>query len=188
MNRVVLALLLTTACGKSPAPAAGTPEPTVKQPSDASGFKLGEATVIELLDKNFQPVSRPLWRLHADGKTEGVNRSGEWRDNFVEAKPDGTLWMQGHQLAKVTDKAITYTSDGGPPPIAIDGDTLSVVVWQKAHDGEDYTAKIELASDGAITVHHRDGTRVYWKIEAADPAVMRTAYRVFALSMKTILD
>ncbi|HEY4178451.1 MAG TPA: hypothetical protein VGM90_16505 [Kofleriaceae bacterium] len=186
MTRLAFVLLLAaSACGKSSAPAASPPPLATTAPT--RGFTLGEATVVELLDKRLQPVSNPIWKLHADGNTEGVTKKGEWKSSMVLAKPDGTLWMQGEKVATVTDTAITYAFEG-TPPIVIDGDSLSVVVWQKAHDGEDFTAKVELASDGTITVHHRDGVRAYWKIEAVDPLVMRTAFHVFALSMKTILD
>jgi len=100
---------------------------------------------------------------------------------------DGGIWFGDQQLATVTEHAITYR-DGGPPPIVIDGNALSVVVWQKAHDGEDFTAKVELGTDGNVTVHHRDGTRVQWKIEAKDPAVQRTAFLVFGATLKARID
>src|SRR5262245_19483077 len=151
MNRLAIALvsilMIVTACTKSESPtigagAAGAPKsqsPEAK-PAVGGGFKLDEATVIQLLDKRFQPVSTPMWKLHADGKTERLNdKQRTWRPE-LEAKPDGTIWMQGQQLATVTATAITYAIPDGPKPIAIDGDTLSLVVWEKAHDGEDYTA------------------------------------------------
>jgi len=195
---VVVLGVVAVACAKSESPPAtaeprtrssesATPEPT-RATGTASGFTLGEATVIRLLDKRFQPTSVPLWRLHADGKSERFHdKSGTWEPD-VEARPDGTIWLDSHELATVSDEAITYDMPDGPKPIAIDGNTVSVVVWQKAHDGEDFTAKIELGDDGAITVHHRDGTRIYWRIDAADPAVRRTAFHVFALQFKSWLD
>src|SRR5262245_28267341 len=109
MNRLALVVIVVAAaaaCSKKSdwPPAAAKPEATAPAaPADkpaaaaTGGFKLGEATVIELIDHRLQPTSRPAWKLHADGKTEHANdKTGEWRSE-LEVKPDGTVWVQGQQ-------------------------------------------------------------------------------------------
>lgn len=193
-----IALVLVVACGHGDSKPAPSPSPVKTEAASPEATKreapfqlaLGEATVIELLDKRLEPVSRPIWKLHRDGKTEsGNNKTGTWSGE-VTAAVDGTLSWDGKPIAKITEHEIRFEAMGDhvQPPIAVEANTLSVKVWTKERDGEDLTVAVKLGPDGALTVHHKSGPRVQYKIDAADPAVMRTAFLIFGATIKHRLD
>ncbi len=181
MKPSAVMLVFVAACGSS-GPAKQQPnanEHRAESAGPGAPFRLvlGEATIIELLDKHLQPISRPMWKLRTDGTTEHASRSGQWRPVFSHAS-DGTVSLEGNTVATISHRAITFVEYEGQtqPPIAIDGNTLTVMI------DESMFVKVELDSDGGITVHHAR-PRVQWRIEAADPAVMRTAFLAFGATI-----
>jgi hypothetical protein len=157
--RWFLGFLLFAACNKSAS-------------TSSSGLALGEATVYENVDRKWQHLDPPRveMKLHADGNVEFINdKTGEPWIQF-EVKPDGSLGHAGKMLGRLGDNK----------NVTIDGNTATVTI-------ENEHVKVTLGDDGNVTVHDRpDGVK--WRIEAKDPAVRYTAFRVLAISMKTALD
>jgi hypothetical protein len=174
MIRVTLAgCLLVVGCGTHDA-ASG---------SGSGGFHiaLGDATVFELVDRRLNKLDkpRPDLVLHPDGNAELINdKTGKpWMTYMV--KPDGTVMVGDKPIAILSEHGITDPTSH-KQVLELDGDTASLAI-----DGK--TVKVVLASDGNITVLDRpDGNK--WRIDAKDPAVMRTAFLVLGLSMKVALD
>jgi hypothetical protein len=133
-----------------------------------SGVALGDATVYELVDRRFQKREPPVveLKLRADGR-------GEWF-NDKTGKPYGAFTVNTNGTL-----AIATTTTTVPLP-ALDGDSITLDI-----DGK--PVKVVLGADGNVTVADRpDGVK--WRIEAKDPAVARTAFRVLAVTMKQALD
>lgn len=187
--KAVLLSFLAAACGGGDARSAALGPAvtnTTSQVAKPDGFELtlGEATIVQLLDKHLEPVSRPVWKLHADGKTE-VGSDRGW-DRFVTVATDGALSLDGKTVAAVADGEITFVAQPElgnevQNPIAVDRNTLAVQI------DNGVVVKVELGADGGITVHH-EVPRVQFRIEAADPAVMRTAFLVFGAYIAARID
>jgi hypothetical protein len=166
----------TTPTTPTPAPTTPTPAPTT------FAVALGDATVYQLVDRKLKKLDPPAKDLvmHANGTVDVINdKTGESMMTFV-VDTDGTVSVGGKPVAKLAEHDITDLTSNQPFPVTLDGDTASVDI-----DGT--TVKVVLAADGNITVVDRpDGNK--WRIDAKDPAVMRTAFRVLAMHMKTALD
>lgn len=166
----------------APAPTTPTPTPTPTPATSSFQIALGDATVYELVDRKWHKREPPAKDLvmHPDGTVEVINdKTGEAMLTMGVAA-DGTVTVGGKQVARIGDRDITDLASNQPFPVTIDGDTASVDI-----DGT--IVKVVLAADGNITVVDRpDGNK--WRIDAKDPAVMRTMFRVLAMHMKTALD
>lgn len=174
--------LALVACKKAPSP---EPKPVeAPAPAPAQGFHvgLGDATVYELVNRKWEKVDPPARKivLHADGTAEWFSDKTDAVMFTMTVKPDGTVTAEGKPMFTLGERTITSAMSNAPLPLTIDGDTISLEV-------NDKTVKVVLAADGNITVVDRpDGNK--WRIEAKDPAVMRTAFRVLATQMESALD
>jgi hypothetical protein len=186
MTRLALVVLTLTACGNhttSSEPAAkSTAEPAAKPTSAGVHLALGDATVYELVDRRWRKRDPPTRRLvlHADGTVEMINDKTDKPWMTFAVKDDGTVLAEGKPMATIAEHGITDAMTNRPVPLEIDGNTITVHIDKDA-------VKVVLATDGNITVVDRpDGNK--WRIDAKTPEVMRTAFLVLALDMKTALD
>lgn len=175
MKTLALAVLLA-ACGKSAS--TSDPAPTI------TGFHvaLGDATVYELVDRRWRTRDKPARDLvlHADGKVDFINDKTDKTMMTLTVQPDGTVVADGKPAMRLTEHGVTRVDGAQMLPVVIDGDTVTVTI-------EDKPVKVVLAADGNVTVVDRpDGNK--WRIDAADPAVRRTAFRLLAIEMKEALD
>jgi hypothetical protein len=179
MTRLVLASCLAFAACDKPATRS---EPAATKAAPAFHLALGDATVYELVDRRWRTREKPTRDLvlHADGTAEVINDKTDKPWITWVIKEDGTVLGEGKLVAMISEHVITDVKSGKPLALSIDGDTISVQIDSK-------TVKVVLASDGNITVIDRpDGNK--WRIDAKDPAVMRSAFLALALTMKTALD
>jgi hypothetical protein len=149
----------------------------------ANKLVLGDATVYELVSRKWERRDPPVKELvmYPDGKVELLaDKSGEVM-LVLFVKPDGTVTFEdGKPIATIGEREITPAGKSRLNPLVIDGDTIIVTIEAKQ-------VKVVLAEDGNITVLDRpDGNK--WRIDAKDPAVRRTAFRVLGLQMQMALD
>jgi hypothetical protein len=187
----VLVVGIVACGGRSPAPSpAPAPEPAianVAEPTEpaASTLVLGEATVTEVINARHEPSSKVVLRLHADGAIEfdhGMTGalSAEGQLSFDDARKNERV-----SYAAITPDAVTFAPELGAKlsPIAIDGNTVTVDV-----DGFGPIA-VELADDGAVTVHHvQGGSRVQWRVAGETAAIRRTAFLAFSPMIEQTID
>jgi hypothetical protein len=172
-----------------PEPVADTtpvPDTTDSQPAPPAepepppfALVLGEATVFEGSGK----AEKPVWKLHADGTTESSGTLTKkkktttvWNPGAT-VKADGTIEAKGVAVAKLSADAITDLETNQPIPLTISGNTISVQTEAGA------TVTLTLADDGQFTIAGGPKDGKSWRIEAADPAVARTAFLVVGISM-----
>ena len=178
MKFVIIAVLVI-ACGNSTKESTPTPTPTPTMPTPAppptptSKLALGEAIIFE--------GTTPIWKLHADGRTEVFDATSKaWHDAETITADGGVTYLNQVAL-RITDRAITGPDGATPILMTIDGNTLTVPIREEP-DGDPAQVKVELASDGQVTVH-RGKPAVRWRVEAKDAAVMRTAFLAFGVTI-----
>jgi hypothetical protein len=147
----------------------------------------GDATVYELVERklNNREQQAPVLVLHAGGLVEVIDDKTGKMSPLCVLKNDGSVLgsipgrIGAEEIGWIADREIRGRS--GEPFVSIDGNTVAIVIHGK-------TVKSVLAADGTVTVlDSPHGAK--WRIEAKDPAVMRTAFLALAaVSMRTALD
>jgi hypothetical protein len=169
MKLVALALVMVAG------PARGTP------PANEPPFHLtfGESTVFEV-----GAPDKPVFKLHSDGAIEVLltfrHKPPEWLAGGV-FKVDGTIMVNGKQIGALADSYTKPFRDGTHMSIA--GNTISIDIPGLP------LATVRLRDDKTIVLVGRPPQDPqHWRIEASDPAVVRTTFLVFGTNLKVAID
>lgn len=142
--------LSVAACGggsssqeQETAPAATSDPAAAAQPAapaEAAGpahLKFAEMTVSE--------GTRPIFKIHADGKTEVAGAGGAWSEGPA-VTADGTITFKQQQVARIeADGTIKNLRNGQVIPVKVGTDTLSA-------QGPGGEIKFQITEDGTIAV------------------------------------
>lgn len=140
-----------------PAPAAPAAAP---QPAGPAHLKFAEMTVSE--------GARPIFKIHADGKTEVAGQGGAWAEG-PEVGPDGTIRFKGQEVARIeADGKMKNLRTGEPIPVTVGTDTLTA-------QGPGGEMKLQITEDGTIAVPGAPPQKNLKVEGAADAETRRTA-------------
>jgi len=163
----------------SPSPAAAkVADPAGATGAAGPGLALGEATVYEL-----GPPEQAVMKLHADGHLELAWRTKtkeEWMAGGV-LRADGAIEANGEKVMRVVE---------GPRDLNDHGDRMTVTgttILFHMPGLADVTAEL-VGNTIKLSGDRHDGMGDRWRIEAADPAVVRTAFLVFGPSIAPVID
>jgi pyruvate dehydrogenase E2 component (dihydrolipoamide acetyltransferase) len=140
---------------------AATPQPAA--PAEAAGpahLKFAEMTVSE--------GTRPIFKIHADGKTEVAGAGGAWAEGPA-VTADGTITFKQQQVARIeADGTIKNLRNGQVIPVKVGPDTLSA-------QGPGGEVKFQITEDGTIAVPGAPPEKNLKVEGAADAETRRTA-------------
>ena len=172
---LVAAVAAVAACSRDHGHEAPAPAPAQAH-EPPFHLTIGEGTVFEVGDAGEMAV----FKLHASGAAEQLmtfrKKPPEWWPLGV-IKADGSF-DKGGSLADAYTKP---HRDG--THMSIDGNTIAIDIPGLP------AAKVELHDDKTVTLAGRPRDKAQrWRIDAADPAVVRTIFLVFGTSLKTAID
>jgi len=139
------------------APAPATPPPAAAAPAH---LKFAEMTISE--------GTRPILKIHADGKTEVAGQGGVWSEGPAVA-PDGTITFKAQQVARIeADGTIKNLRTGQLIPVTVAPDLLTAQI-----SGNE--VKFQMSAEGIIAVPGAPPEK-HLKVDGAtDPETRRTA-------------